>query len=335
MKGFCSIDVDVVLASGIFMTSECTLSTLFGSVCFLDNGTLQVVALLSKTDGIGKPLSAHPVNRKRERVISTILFLDMRNPKYFLMYYCNGIVFFVKNGLFYKIYLRNDGTLKHRHITICEIILNHRDGIEMKKIIHTLTLVSATATALFAGGEVAPAVEPSSSVPQKEVVVVSDQIKYDGFYLGGALSYMQMNEAVLASGHAITLAGGYYFNKYFGIEGRYTRTLTDLDIDNGSSVVSRDDVMSNLGLYIKPMFNLTTGFSLYGLAGYGKSTYEKHGIEYSESGLQWGLGAKYELANGVGLFVDYMELYNDDNYDGIVAEDLLFNTMNVGATYTF
>ena len=130
------------------------------------------------------------------------------------------------------------GTLKHRHITICEINLNHRDGIEMKKIVNTFTLISAAATALSAGGSVLPAVEPSSAVPQKEVVVVSDQVKYDGFYLGSAVSYMQMNEAVLASGHALTLAGGYYFNKYFGIEGRYTRTLTDLDIDNGSNLAT-------------------------------------------------------------------------------------------------
>ena len=207
----------------------------------------------------------------------------------------------------------------------------------MKKIMNTALFISTASTLLSAGGQIAAPVEPESTIPNKEIVKVSDadNIKYDGFYAGGALSYMQMNEGVLSTAHALTLVGGYYFNKYFGLEGRYTRTITDMDVDSGTKVTSANDVMSNLGLYFKPMYNLTTGFSIYGLAGYGKSTYEKAGKEYSETGVQWGLGAKYELANGVGLFFDYMTLYDDDNFDGLVAEDILFNAMNVGATYTF
>jgi len=54
-----------------------------------------------------------------------------------------------------------------------------------------------------------------------------------------------------------------------------------------------------------------------------------------ESGLQWGLGAKYELANGVGLFFDYMNFYDGDNFDTIQAQDAFFNATTVGATYTF
>ena len=205
----------------------------------------------------------------------------------------------------------------------------------MNKIVNSVAILTVTGTVAFAGGHISSPVEPEAVMPKKEVVVVSDNVKYDGFYAGGALSYMQMNEAVLSSAHALTLVGGYYFNKYFGLEGRYTRSITDMDVDSGANVTTTSDVMSNLGVYFKPMYNLTTGFSVYGLAGYGKSTYEKAGKEYSETGVQWGLGAKYELANGVGLFFDYMTLHDDDNYDGLVAEDLLFNTMNVGATYTF
>ena len=210
----------------------------------------------------------------------------------------------------------------------------------MKKSINSAVLLAFTVTVGYAGGHISvptPApVEPKSVMPKKEVIIVKDtHVKYDGFYLGGALAYMQMNEALLASGHALTLSAGYYFNKYFGLEGRYTRTLTDINIDSGVNRASIGDTMSNLGLYFKPMYNLTTGFSLYGLAGYGKSTYEKSGVEYSETGAQWGLGAKYELANGVGLFFDYMDLSNGDSYDGLVADDILFNAMNVGATYTF
>ncbi len=204
----------------------------------------------------------------------------------------------------------------------------------MKKIVSSVALLAIAGNLLMAGGDI-DAVEPEVTIPEKEMVVIDDNVKYDGFYAGGALSHLRMNEVDVASGYALTIMAGYYFNKYFGIEGRYTRTLGDIDLDIGATTSSVDDVMSNLGIYFKPMYSLTTGFSLYGLAGYGKSTYEKSGTEYSESGAQWGLGAKYELANGVGLFVDYLNIYSDDDYDGLAAEDILFNSMNVGATYTF
>jgi hypothetical protein len=203
----------------------------------------------------------------------------------------------------------------------------------MKKLVSSIALLAISSNLLIAGGDIAP-IEPEITIPQKEMVVV-DNVQYDGFYVGGALSHVRMNESLLSSGYALTIMGGYYFNKYFGIEGRYTRTLGDVDVDNGPRTVSQDDVLSNVGIYLKPMYSLTTGFSLYGLAGYGKSTYERSGVDYSETGVQWGLGAKYELANGFGFFVDYMNMYSDDDYDGLVAEDILFSSTNIGASYTF
>jgi len=205
----------------------------------------------------------------------------------------------------------------------------------MKKLISTAALLAIAGNHLMAGGSFIPVVEPVITVPVQEVVMVHDDIKYNGFYVGAAVSNIRMNERVLSGGYAITLMGGYYFNKYFGVEGRFTHILGDADVDNGPSVFAQSDILSNYGIYFKPMYALTSGFSLYGLAGYGTSTYEKSAIEYTESGLQWGLGAKYELANGVGIFADYIDLHSDDKYDGIAAEDILFNVINVGATYTF
>ncbi len=207
----------------------------------------------------------------------------------------------------------------------------------MKKIVNSIALLAVTSNFLIAGGDIAP-MEPTVSVPEKEIVIIDDNVKYNGFYLGGALSHMRMNEAVTASGFALTIMGGYYFNKYIGIEGRYTQTVSDVDVDNGPSNISRDDEISNLGLYLKPMYSVTTGFAVYGLAGYGKTTYEKEGTDYSESGVQWGLGAKYELSNNVGLFVDYLDAYDDDNYDDLPSAsgvEVKLNSLNVGAAYTF
>jgi opacity protein-like surface antigen len=183
----------------------------------------------------------------------------------------------------------------------------------------------------MAGGNIGSAVEPEVTIPQKEIVVVDDNVKYDGLYAGGAMSYVRFNENNELRGYALTLIGGYYFNKYIGVEARYTRTLTDVDEDSGAILTAVDKDLSNLGIYIKPMYNITTGFSAYGLAGYGKA---KVG-DFSESGVQWGLGSKYELANGVGVFFDYMNFYDGDDFDGGNVDNTFFSSTTVGATYTF
>ncbi len=201
----------------------------------------------------------------------------------------------------------------------------------MNKLVSTIALLAITSNIAMAGGDIAGAVEPEVTIPEKEIVVVDENVKYDGFYAGGAWSYLRMNEAIESRGHALTLLGGYYFNKYVGLEARYTRTLTDIDEDTGAVVTSRDKTLSNAGIYVKPMYNVTTGFSAYGLAGYGKAKAGK----LSESGLQWGLGTKYELANGVGVFFDYMSFYDGDDFDGTNIDDSFFSSTNVGATYTF
>jgi len=67
------------------------------------------------------------------------------------------------------------------------------------------------------------------------------------------------------------------------------------------------------------------------LAGYGKAKADN----LEEDGFQWGLGAKYELSNGVGLFFDYMNLYDGDDFDGTEIDNTFYNTTSFGALYTF
>jgi len=201
----------------------------------------------------------------------------------------------------------------------------------MKKAVSSIALLALTSSFAVAGGDFATPVEPEVTIPEKEIVVVDDNVKYEGWYACGALSYLRFNQQFESSGHALTVIGGYYFNKYLGVEGRYTTTISDIDEDQGSTIVSRDRYMYNVGLYLKPVYNITTGFSAYGLAGYGKS----HVGALEDSGVQWGIGSKYELANGVGIFFDYMRFHDDDTYDGVTAEDTFFSSTNVGATYTF
>ncbi len=202
----------------------------------------------------------------------------------------------------------------------------------MKKLASTVALLAISGNLLMAGGSISP-VEPEITVPLQDVVMLNDSIQYEGFYAGGALSHMTMYENVAASSYAFTLLAGYYFNQYFGLEARYTRSIGGMDVTPpaAANVAS----MENYGLYAKPMYSITTGLALYGLAGYGRSSYDKNGVSYKKSAFQWGLGAKYELSNGVGLFIDYIKMYSGKNYDGITGLDVQFDGMNVGATYTF
>lgn len=205
----------------------------------------------------------------------------------------------------------------------------------MKKIVNSVVVLTLAGNLAIAGGDLTDPVEPVVNIPEQEVVVIQDEVKYDGFYAGFGLNYMRMSEAVTSSGYGVTLIGGYYFNQYVGIEGRYMTTLSDLDVDSSRPIITTTDTLSNVGLYVKPMYSLTTGFALYGLAGYGQSTYEIKGTDFTENGFQWGLGAKYELANGVGLFVDYLDMYDNDDFDTLTVPDVRFNATTVGATYTF
>lgn len=201
----------------------------------------------------------------------------------------------------------------------------------MKIVLSTIALLALTSNIATAGGNIFEPIEPSTSIPEKQIVIVNDNVAYNGLYAGGAMSYLRLNEAVESRGNSLMLLAGYYFNKYLGIEARYTRTLTDIDEDQGEIIVSKDKELSNIGIYLKPIYNLTTGFSVYGLAGYGKA---KAG-DLEETGVQWGIGSKYELANGVGIYFDYANLYDGDDFGGTNVKSTFFSSTTVGATYTF
>jgi len=203
----------------------------------------------------------------------------------------------------------------------------------MNKVLSSVVLLAIASNISMAGGHIAPIIEPTQVA--KPELVVDKSIAYDGFYVGAGVSNISINEAVTSGGYALSFVAGYYFNKYFGIESRYSRTVVDVNVDHGAEIVSTSDVLENIGIYFKPMYNLTTGFSFYGLAGYGQSIYEKLDKTYREDGFQWGLGAKYELADGVGIFIDYLDMYNNDNFDGILVKDITYSSVNIGTTYTF
>jgi len=182
----------------------------------------------------------------------------------------------------------------------------------MKKFNLSLVAFAAISTLGMAGGDIAP-VEPVIETPV--------MVNTGPFYIGLGYSYMNIDpdNSSNADGDAILLLAGYNFNRYIGIEGRYSG-LTDC--------------LENTAIYLKPMYPLGA-ISLYGLLGYGQVEYD-NGRSLSESGFQWGIGASYEVHNNIDVFVDYTNLYDDTGFDDALPnQDVLSDSINVGFNYKF
>jgi len=216
----------------------------------------------------------------------------------------------------------------------------------MKKV--TLSMIAALAMSTFAvaGGDIAP-VEPVVEVPAVESTP-------GAFYVG--IGYGMMNtEASLTDGEitasldidhsTVMLQAGYQFNPYIAIEGRYWTAIADADVTasvtgEGSESADLSDDSTAWGIYVKPMYPVTSEFTVYGLLGYGNVEIDLDGGSMlDESQFQWGLGASYAINDNFSVFVDYVAMYDDsesiDIGDGFLDGDIEVDSWNFGVTYKF
>ncbi len=205
----------------------------------------------------------------------------------------------------------------------------------MKKFTLSMITVMAISTLVVAGGdtgkmvkEVEPAVVP---------IVVEDD---SSFYVGAAYSYVDAEVDGEETGNGYSLLAGYNYNKYIAVEGRFTSTVGDMDVENDRSSRNRPDgeyerEVYSYGLFLKPQLPIGDAFTVYGLLGYGSVIARAA----DESGLQLGIGAKYSVTDSIGVFVDYTSLYDGDmdSPDVFVnnPQDSQIVSTNVGLTYSF
>ena len=107
--------------------------------------------------------------------------------------------------------------------------------------------------------------------------------------------------------------------------------------DHGEDDGECDDDISNIALYVKPMYPIGD-LSLYALLGYGETTlnWEGNSEDYSESAFQWGLGAAYGFTEQFSAFVDYTVFYDDTGFDTFIPEwDYKADSITVGVMYKF
>jgi len=256
----------------------------------------------------------------------------------------------------------------------------------MKKIVMSLTAIMALGTALNAGTygntydaydgsytndrDPATTIQPVIDVPEivydKEESVSSFWTNEgSGFYLGGAYSYINTSDDFLVSNGTDTVSGktddsnsgflvnaGYDFNKYVGIEMRYTylpgltkhymaRDYATGELIAGSSGYDID--IANLAGYLKLAYPVTESFSIYGLIGYGSTSWTADEGTFkvwdSDSSMQYGGGLKYGISESFSIFADYTLLYDGDTQYSDSGEDWsvdsTISSINIGVTYKF
>ena len=198
----------------------------------------------------------------------------------------------------------------------------------MKKITLSLVSVMALSGFAYAGGDIEPVVV--------EPIVVEDN---SAFYLGLGFGGAQLNVDATSeefTSTAMMLQAGYQYNEYVALEGRYSFGFsTDYDQGITSGLDTYGDI-SSWGIYVKPMYPIGD-FSIYGLLGYGGVMLSdvRNGDAY-ESGLQFGLGASYDVTENVSVFADYVWLYDDTGFDyRAQLEDVDSDAWTLGVSYRF
>ena len=192
--------------------------------------------------------------------------------------------------------------------------------MQTKRIIACIVFMS-TAISLYAGGgkDITPAATPIAAV---------ETVDFSGWYLGaglvrakfvgctGSCTYEDVTYGLMAR-------GGYDFNRYIGIEGRYLYTSL------GEGPLGGTPLM-HAGIFLKPQFPLNERINLYGLLGYGYTKNLGNGgrLHYFDSdwGVSAGAGLEYRFSDKKNtdtewrLFAEYQRLLmKDDTADMDVA----------------
>ncbi|MGW8168649.1 MAG: outer membrane beta-barrel protein [Sulfurovaceae bacterium] len=224
----------------------------------------------------------------------------------------------------------------------------------MRRILLFSVVVS---TMIMAGGDIAP-VEQAPEVAQGAFYIGAGYSNIQGVdrqnFMTEAVGITQLNGYtpynVDFDADGVMFQVGYKFNPYMAIEGRYTTSVGDVNLDNAISdnfikqdISVNEDLdadISNLAIYIKPMYPFGNA-NIYALLGYGKVKLDNNnGTSWDDNSFQWGIGASYAFNEHLSVFVDGVRWYHDTISEVIVPDggnpvDRKIYAFSVGLTYTF
>ena len=168
---------------------------------------------------------------------------------------------------------------------------------------------------------------------------------YNGLYLG--LGYAATNVKLTIDGlpqdkqnlldaatDSVVLIAGYDFNQYIGAEGRYYLNASSIAFDYylGNTPLQGTYKAESFALYAKPQYNLGL-ITLYGLLGVSFNNYTVNTLlagSNNDALFSWGGGAKFNVTQSLGLFVDYTDMGKSNN---ITNTNL--TSWNLGVSYRF
>jgi len=122
---------------------------------------------------------------------------------------------------------------------------------------------------------------------------------------------------------------GYEFHPNLAVEGMLAFGVSDgsTDVDAGIPVNLSMKVEHAYGIYVKPKFDVTPQFEVFGRLGYAetklKATVSALGMSASDSSsdgdFSYGLGVAYRFDPRMSVGLDYMRNYNKDGVkiDGV------------------
>lgn len=165
-----------------------------------------------------------------------------------------------------------------------------------------------------------------------------------GLYLGVAYSNTNVDFSTSSdfyndtsvfdvSTDSLLLLAGYDINEYVGVEGRYYWNITSMGVEYYASGVPiiQDYNAESFAFYVKPQysFDMITVYALLGVAMNDYTALALSSIN-DDTLFSWGIGAKFNMTQSFGAFVDYTDLGETED---IMTTDL--SSWNLGITYKF
>lgn len=142
---------------------------------------------------------------------------------------------------------------------------------------------------------------------------------HEGLYVGGSYQAANFKTDVAgtdkAKAHMFNLVTGYDFNQYLAVEGRIGVPVSSEKYSENTNSIKGKPTTS-YALFAKGTFPINDMFSVYGLAGYGKSGYKvdynleeklggKGSVKVEKGSLQYAAGVEVNFTQNIAMTAEY------------------------------
>lgn len=143
----------------------------------------------------------------------------------------------------------------------------------------------------------------------------------------------------------VSLAGGYQFTPHWAVELRHHFSVKDKQETDGNESY-RLKVDSQQTLFLKGSYPLTSEFSVYGLAGYGRTKLQLEvsevdqnmnfsaQVDIAKTGFTAGFGGEYQLTPALSATLEYLK-HPKLKLAGEDAVNLDLDSIAIGLNYRF